>query len=277
MIEWPKDIVCWNEGDGKGGVGRQCMSIPFTWLLPKAKRYIESFPGVWIVGGPAVRLMPDYLSGLCEIGTMYPGVLQRINPLATRTTEGCPNHCSFCGVKKISLRGFRQYENWPDLPIICDDNLLAADYEHFEEVCFRLQDHGWCDFNQGLDARLLTPWHALRIAKIKKPIVRLALDNDATRGAWATAVDYLRTAGVAVRNIRSYVLCGHDGHPELDWGRCEFVESYGIKALPMWYHRLDCLHYGEVTEAQQSKGWTKEKQRQLMRWYYKHSGKKLIA
>ena len=107
--------------------------------------------------------------------------------------------------------------------------------------------------------------------------MRLALDNDATRGAWATAVDYLRTAGVAVRNIRSYVLCGHDGHPELDWGRCEFVESYGIKALPMWYHRLDCLHYGEVTEAQQSKGWTKEKQRQLMRWYYKHSGKKLIA
>jgi hypothetical protein len=273
-VKWPKDILIWSEGVGQRQ--RQCMSIPFTWLLPKAKRYIEGFPGEWIVGGPAVRLMPDYLAGVAQVGTSYPGVLQMVNPLATRTTTGCPNRCQFCGVEKI-CGPFKQLASWPDLPVICDDNLLAASDEHFEKVCYRLQQHGWCDFNQGLDARLLTPWDAKQIAKIKRPIVRLALDSDAMRGRWATAVDYLRTAGIAKNNIRTLVLCGFYGNLEADWKRCEFVQSYGLKASPMWFHRLDCLHYNEVTEDQEAMGWSKDKQRQLLRWYYKHSGKKAVA
>jgi hypothetical protein len=268
-MDWPKDIVIWSEGV------RQCMSIPFTWLLPKAKRYIESFPGVWIVGGPAAMLMPEYLIKIAQVGTTYPGVLQRINPLATRTTMGCPRQCSFCGVRMICGPEFRQLDNWPDLPVVCDDNLLAADGEHFEKVCHRLQKHGWCDFNQGLDARLLKPWHALRIAKIKKPLVRLALDSDDLRDVWARAVDYCLTAGIRKSHIRSYVLCGVTS-PENDWKRCGFVESFGVKALPMWMHRLNCLRYNEITPMQEVNGWDKQKQRQLMGWYYKHKGKKLV-
>ena len=132
MIDWPKDIVCWSEGDGKGGVGRRCMSVPFTWLLQKAQRIVDSFPGVWIAGGPAVMLMPDYLKR-CQIGYQYPGVLQRINPQATRTSEGCPRQCSFCGVRRIYPL-FRELETCPDQPIICDDNLTATSGEHFEQV-----------------------------------------------------------------------------------------------------------------------------------------------
>ena len=141
----------------------------------------------------------------------------------------------------------------------------------------RLVEWGWCDFNQGLDCRLLTPHHARRIAEVGKPLVRLALDADGLREPWGKAVETLLDAGVAKSRIRSLVLCGLQGSPEDDWRRCEFVELCGIDASPMWFHRLDCLEYGEVTAAQQARGWTKTEQRRLMRWYYKHSGSKLLT
>jgi len=268
---WPKDIVCWEDG-GKDFGRRQCMSVPFTWLLPRAQRIIDNFPGVWLVGGPAISLMPGYLKG-CQIGYQYDGVLQRINPEATRTSAGCPRKCTFCGVKNISGPTLREFAVWPDLPVICDDNLLACTPQHFKEVCRRLERHGWCDFNQGLDCRLLARWHADQIAKIKKPIVRLALDSDDLRDVWATALDYLLTAGCAKRRIRSYVLCGV-GTPDADWKRCGFVESFGVMALPMWRHSLGAMRYNEITPTQEINGWTKEEQRRLMRWHYKHAGSK---
>jgi hypothetical protein len=268
---WPKDIVCWL--DLAGGQPRQCMTVPFTWLLPKAQRIIDAFPGLWIAGGPAVMLMPGYLKG-AQIGYEYPGVLQRVNPLATRTTVGCPNRCQFCGVKTIEPQ-WRELESWPDLPVVCDNNILAASDEHFERVCFRLQSHGWCDFNQGLDCCLLTPWHALRIAKIGKPICRLALDSDRDRDGWAAALDYLLTAGVSKRRISSYVLCGFSGPVEQDWARCNFVSSFGVKAMPMWFHRLDAMRYNEIIPEQSARGWTWQRLRQLMAWHYKHCGSRL--
>lgn len=270
-LNWPKDLTIWEE-TSQGQIIRRCMSVPFTWLLPKAKRFIESFPGVWIVGGPAVQLMPDYLAGVAQVGREYPGVLQRVNPMATRTTVGCPNRCIFCGIRRISGNQFRELDDWPDLPIVCDDNLMAASREHFEKVCFRLQQHGWCDFNQGLDCRLLTPWHALRIQRIGKPIVRMALDDDETKDRWATAMDYLLTAGIPKSRIRSYVLIGR-GTPENDWKRCGYVESFGVKALPMWYHSLRGMYYGEILPCQQTNGWSKDEQRRIMRYYYQHSGR----
>ena len=72
-------------------------------------------------------------------------------------------------------------EDWPDLPVLCDNNLLAAPLSHFDKVIDRLIRHGWCDFNQGVDARLLTDYHARRIAEIKQPQVRLAFDHFSLR------------------------------------------------------------------------------------------------
>lgn len=266
--EWPKAITEWHEG--RTGY----LSIPFTWLLPAARKQLRQcdfFTHRWVVGGPAVQLMPGFLAGIpgVAIGDTMPGVLQRVNPQATRTTVGCIRQCEFCGVKRIE-GGFRELDEWPDLPILCDNNLLAASVGHFDRVIDRLVQHGWCDFNQGLDARLLQPHHARRIAEIKKPIVRLALDDDGDREAWATAVETLLDAGVAKSRIRSLVLVGFNDGPEEARQRCKFVETHGIKPSPMWYHRLDALEHNVVTPAQQKMGWTKRKQRELFCWYYQH-------
>ncbi len=266
--DWPKDITEWH--DGETGY----LSVPFTWLLRKARRRVlqsDLFVRRWVVGGPAVRLMPEVMSNWpgVSVGGDVLGVLQRVNPQATRTTEGCVRRCKFCGVRRIE-GPFCELPDWPDRPILCDNNLLAATDSHFDRVIDRLIKHGWADFNQGLDARLLTPHHATRIAEIKAPIARLALDNDRDRDVWADAVDRLRTAGIAKSRIRSYVLCGFDSGPDEDRERCEFVESFGLKALPMWFHELDALESNTVTDKQKAMGWTNRKRRELMTWYYFH-------
>lgn len=91
IIEWPKQTFYWRENN------TLCASTPFTWELPKVRMVVcqKQIFDQWekvIVGGPAVQLMPDYFSDLefVEIGQDCPGILQRINPQATRTTAGCP-------------------------------------------------------------------------------------------------------------------------------------------------------------------------------------------
>ena len=262
---WPKLITEWH--DERMGY----LSIPFTWLLPKAQERIrqrDMFIKRWTVGGPAVKLMPGYLTG-ATISDSMDGVLQRVNPQATKTTTGCDRNCKFCGIRRIEGT-FRELDDWPDKPILCDNNLLAASNNHFDRVIDRLVKWGWCDFNQGLDARLLTDYHAQGIARIKRPIVRLALDHDRDREEWAEALDVLRYAGIAKSKIRTYVLCGFEGGPTEDRQRCEYVESFGIKSLPMWFHGLDALKQNTVSEEQRRRGWTNRKRRELMCWFYWH-------
>ena len=263
--DWPKRITEWHDGD------TGYLSVPFTWLLPQARARIRQGDLLvrrWVVGGPAVRLMPDYPLGADQVDGDMPGVLQRVNPLATRTTIGCIRRCPFCGVGKIE-GAFAELPDWPNLPMVCDNNLLAASKGHFRRVIEKLRAHAWCNF-QGIDARLLTNYHAGLIAGLSRPVLRLALDRDQDRKPWADAVARLRTAGVARSNIRSYVLCGFDGGPQEDRERCEYVQSFGVKALPMWYHPLDALQLNPVTERQRGLGWTHRKRRELMCWYYHH-------
>ncbi len=264
--QWPKDITEWY--DGTTGY----MSIPFTWLLHKAKGVIRQrrfFVKKWVVGGPAVKLLPAYLRNYAEYGPDDPNVLQRVNPDATRTTVSCPRGCEFCGVQRI-CGPFRVLDDWPDRPIVCDDNLLAAPEEHKRMVIERLRSWPECDFNQGIDCRLLDKKTATLLATLKKPIIRLALDSDEERTPWSDAVERLRSAGVSKSRIRSYVLCGFTGGPAEDKERCLFAESFGVKPLPMWFHRLDAMEHNEVTAEQRAMGWTPRNRRQLFCWFYWH-------
>jgi hypothetical protein len=267
---WPKGPTTWLEGRTLN------VSIPFTWNLPAVRHMLMCRDLFWdtaIVGGPAVELMPDYLAGMGWVTISHdcPGVLQRVNPLATRTTEGCTRTCGFCGIGsgKIEKGGFQVLTEWPDLPVLCDNNLLAAPREHFDKVIDRLIRHGWADFNQGLDPRLLTDYHAARIAEIKQPQCRLALDHFSLRHDWQAAYDKLRSAGITKKNISSYALVGFSDHPGEAWSRCGWIQGHNINVLPMWFHPLDCLVENGVTDAQKEIGWNDYERRKLMQWFYK--------
>lgn len=250
------------------------MSIPFTWLLGAAREYIQYRSFLWdsvVVGGPAVFLMPGFFVDIPNVseGRSMPGVLQRVNPQASRTTLGCTRACRFCGVSKIEPE-FQELADWPNLPVLCDNNILASSQKHFDKVCDRLEKYGWCDFNQGIDARLLTSYHAERLKRIGSSIIRLALDFPSMRDQWELSFHVLRSAGITKRQIRSYCLVGYCDDPDMAWEQCRFVEGFGIKALPMWYHELDALAPNQVTAKQESQGWSDYERRKIMQWFYKH-------
>jgi hypothetical protein len=102
------------------------------------------------------------------------------------------------------------------------------------------------------------------------PTIRLALDSMAISDTWGQAFEYLRSAGIAKRNIRSYALIGFDTGPDEAWARCEWIEKQGAMALPMWFHELDSLQHNIVTEKQMTLGWTDYERRRIMAWFYQH-------
>ena len=225
-----------------------------------------------IVCGPAMFLIPDYFDDLDQVEIQpYYNILQKINPMATRTTIGCPRSCGHCAVPKIEGK-FRELKDWPNLPILCDSNLTYTSEGHFEKVMDRLlAKWDWVDFNQGLDHHYLKEHHTDRIGEIKsRAIARLSLDHSREKESWEQAYHQLRYAGVTKKNIRTYVLIGYDSDPADAWDRCDYIERFKIHPYPMWYHALDQLEYNIVTKDQEALGWDDYERRRIMQWFYHH-------
>jgi hypothetical protein len=263
--QWPKKPIQWRDEQGV-----LCVSVVFTWHLPMVREWCFGIDAR--VGGPATKLMPNYFEDIpnIQVGGEIEGVLQRHNPQATFTSRGCIRRCGFCGVGMME-GPLRPLEDWPDLPTICDNNLFACPQSHFDRVIERLKQWGYADFNQGLDPRLLTEYHAQRLKEIGRPVIRLALDHPREYGEWDKAYQCLRRAKFPKALIRSYVLIGYDSDPSEAWQRCEWVyQNYKIKPLPMWFHALNALKRNQVTKHQEELGWNDYERRRIMQWYYQH-------
>lgn len=261
MADWPKKPYKWIESD------TLYISVPFTWNLPEVRAEILQGSFYWsraVVGGPAVKLMPEYLADMAEIRNSYPGVLQKINSNATKSTEGCIRKCMFCAVPKIEGE-FRELEEWPDRPVYIDNNILAASRAHFDKVIDRLKKHPYSDFNQGLDARLLTNYHAGRLAELRKPIIRLAWDTPGQEQAILAALGKLLGTGIPKSRIFCYVLLGYLDTPRESIYRLETLRNLGVKASPMWYHPIDCMDCRRPIN--ESLGWNLELMRDFMKYW----------
>ena len=214
-----------------------------------------------VVGGPAVKLQPSWILGWVEIGEDRPA-LWRHNPIATRTSTGCIRRCPFCAVPKTE-GPLRELRDWTAANIITDNNLLACSRKHFDYVIDVLKCLDWCDFNQGLDARLLTKYHAERLAELKNPMIRLAFDHVGYEQDFMRAFRLLRKAGIPLRNIHTYVLIGFDDSQEDALYRLRLVRTLGIKPNPMRYQPLNCKVKNEYV----AQGWTdKELKRYMSYW-----------
>lgn len=233
---WSKRFIEYIEND------TVFLSIVFTWDLPNAYQR-----AVWlrmegyhvIAGGPAVRLMPDYLADVVEIGQTWDKALAQHNPDATFTSRGCIRHCSFCAVWRTE-GDLIELKNWEVKPIVCDNNLLACSQRHFDGVVDKLKPLQGIDFNQGLDARLLTNHHANRLTELKC-FVRLAFDHVGTEKLFLNAVSKLKKAGFPKSRIGVYVLLGYKDTPEDALYRLQLVRDLGLRPNPMRYHPLDAI------------------------------------
>lgn len=257
-MAWSKKFLEWTDDD------QAYLSVVFTWDLPKVmeRTIILREKGYTVhVGGPACKLMPDYLADVARVNEMEVPVLERHNPMATFTSRGCVRHCKFCAVPQIE-GGLVELDDWPIRPIVCDNNLLACSRAHFDDVIDKLKPLSGIDFNQGLDARLLTEYHADRLAELDC-MVRLAFDSVSYESQFMRAYETLRKAKIAKRRIRVYVLIGFDDTPEDALYRLELVRRLKITPNPMRYQPLNTLKKNSYI----APGWTDKELKRYMRYW----------
>jgi len=260
MSDWSGGFIEWIEED------RAYLSVVFSWQMQKAYQR-----AIWLsnlgyeirVGGPAIDMRPDYMRGVAKSGGKT-DALSRHNPNATFTSRGCPRRCEFCVVPKIE-GGLVELDDWPIRPTICDNNLLACSKRHFDAVIDKLKGLNDIDFNQGLDARLLTNHHADRLSELDTKHIRLAWDNINSERFFLRALQRLMDAGFKQSHVRVYVLIGFDDTPDDALYRLETIKKLGARPAPMRYQPLDAVKRNSYVGS----NWTERELKTFVRYWFR--------
>jgi hypothetical protein len=254
--QWRKGIASWKVGK------TLYLSIPFTWLLNDAEMIAKQHKGKVIAGGPAVKLIG---APWAETPDRVPfDTLSFHNPLATYTSRGCPNKCSFCAVPKIE-GDLVELDTWKPAPVICDNNITACSEKHFEKVIDSLLPFPFVDFNQGLDAGLFTDFHAWHLSRLQHVKIRFAFDNISRKKVNKQAIDLCNSHKLT--NIGIYCLIGYNDTPETAKQRLEQIRTWGVMPNPMRYQPLDATEKNSYVDIES--GWSERELRDIMRYYTK--------
>jgi radical SAM superfamily enzyme YgiQ (UPF0313 family) len=151
--------------------------------------------------------LPSKIDKMCPDYSIYPQFKEAYGFL----TRGCPNKCAWCIVpeKEGNIQPYADIEEFLDgrkTAILMDNNVLA--HEHGLKQIEKIIKLGIkVDFNQGLDARLITDEIAQLLSKVKwyKPL-RMACDTEAQMSEIARATRLLRKYNTTPSNYFIYVL-----------------------------------------------------------------------
>lgn len=206
------------------------------------------------------HLIPDY-SILDDIEYDYP-VSDSYFGYATR---GCPNRCKFCAVPLLEpeFQGYaplRQqiegiesaFGTKKDL-VLLDNNVLKS--PRFTQIIDDIISLGFgrgekynnrlrhVDFNQGIDARRITPHKMKLLAKIAIHPLRFAFDTPGIRTHYEKAVKL--ASENEIRRMGTYVLFNYRDHPQGLFERLEYSiklnKRYGVQisSFPMKFVPFD--------------------------------------
>lgn len=224
------------------------------------KFYKKLFPkSKVILGGIYASLLPDHAKK-SGADIIHEGILEEIDTLVPAwdlipewdgsiifTSRGCIRNCAFCAVPKLEgklreiIPSIKPYVYSKHTRIIFwDNNILAT--SNWKNIFCELKEIGkWVDFNQGLDARLITEETAYQLSQLKLKFVRLAYDNIEMRGALKRAIDNLELAGIRKRSIIVYTLFNFNDSPEDFKERISDLLSWGVVSYPMRYEPLTSM------------------------------------
>lgn len=197
-------------------------------------------------------------------------------------TRGCVNKCGFCAVKtfepkyipykdiKVAVRGIINRSGEKQNLVLMDNNVLAS--SDFNQIIEDIKELGFTkgavfgptrrkrtvDFNQGLDARLLTTEKMEKLAQIPLEPMRLAFDSIKEKEAYVAAVELAHSHGQ--KDMSNYILYNFHDTPADFYERLrinvdlnERFKSDGgvptaIYSFPMRYIRLDAKNRDAVTQ-----------------------------
>lgn len=243
----------------------------FTWawqpVWEAIQFYSRLFPDseLWL-GGLYASLMPRHaaLSGidpnhiskgiftdaedLCPDYSLVPEWNKRVGGSIIFSSRGCIWSCPYCAVPRLegplsAVKYSIKHLIWQGHKrvIFFDNNFLASPgwesvLKEVEELNLRV------DFNQGLDARLLSEKVARRISRLKiDRFIRLAYDYRQMRPHVKKAIDILKSHGINGRNILVYALYNFTDSPQDLFERMKDTLSWGAVFYPMRYQPLNTL------------------------------------
>ena len=152
----------------------------------------------------------------------------------TRCTQGCIRRCKFCAVPRIEprfyyVRGWMKQirqtrESFGDKQhlVLLDNNVLAAK-DHLGQIISQIRSLGFhagaklhgrkrkVDFNQGIDARLVSKKTADLLASLCIEPIRLAFDSRQVEQSYVRAIERLSTVGF--RRFTNYVMYNYSDSP----------------------------------------------------------------
>ena len=164
-----------------------------------------------ITGGTGYR---DYGSLPPEVEAMSPdyAIYPQFRRALGFMTRGCCRRCAWCIVprKEGTVRPAAAWDEIrrPDSReiIFLDNNVLASEFG-VEQIRRMGGRPLWVDFNQGLDARLITPEIAGLLARLRWiRFVRLSCDTSELLPTVKQAAAYLKEAGIAPSRLWPYTL-----------------------------------------------------------------------
>ena len=242
----------------------------FTWswrpVWEAVAFYRALFPHAKLsVGGIYATLMPEHVvkSGAHEV---FPGLIHECEDLMPDyelvpewhrkraasimfSHRGCIRKCDFCAVPQLEGKPFQVrsgnrinhlVHSDHKRVILWDNNVLGE--RHWKSLFAELRELNVAvDFNQGLDARLVTEEVAQELVTLNIPTIRFAYDFPGMRKSMIRAIDRLREAGLPPRrfnHICCYVLYNYRDTPEDLFERVRDLLVWGIAAYPMRYQPL---------------------------------------
>jgi hypothetical protein len=153
-------------------------------------------------------------------------------------TRGCNNKCSWCVVpeKEGKLKPYNDIEEIIQdrkTAILMDNNILGSDYglQQIEKIIeLRIK----VDFNQGLDARLITPEIAELLSKVRWiDKIRLACDSDNMVGPVIKAMQLLGKHNIKPWKFTNYLLL--NGDIKSAYSRAIEMKKFGARISPQPY------------------------------------------
>lgn len=195
----------------------------FEW---KNGKYVHSLPDLPL---EVEHSYPDYKGFNCDFAMGF-------------LTRGCIRHCKFCIVpcKEGKIRHHADLNEWwhgQKYIRLLDPNVTA--YPDCVELINELAStKSYMDFNQGLDARLMTEEIAVALSKCKKwKWLHLAWDHVQEEESVLRGLSILHKY---CHTLMVYVLIGYDSTPEEDYYRVmKLREMEDIDPFVMPYDKSD--------------------------------------
>lgn len=163
-------------------------------------------------------------------------------------TRGCPRGCEFCHVAakegrcSYKVADLKEFWNGQKNIVICDPNILACK-DHIELLEQLADSKAKVNFNQGLDARMITDKNLEVIKKIKLDAIHFAYDRYQDKEIVEKKLRQFKELTGFNKDkgrVMVYILCNFDTTIEQDIERIQFCRSLKFSPYPMIYDKEHC-------------------------------------